>query len=568
FKKLLELVEAHPELPSADPFVGYTTGYGYLYTHKVQEAEQLACRMLATPLEDHERARFLGVFEAIALERGEHEAALRFSDERVALYRASRQSYSLASALEKRAQLLETLGDHALQLSHLNEALGLFAGVGAPRRLAGTQADLGYALIQHGRYEEAEEVLLQARERLSRLEVSDSHLLVEAFLTLLYYEWRPPHAAPLALLHARAVLQISGAWLWPIMMAGVHWTAALVESWLGDPARALALTAPGIETAEALQHHNIHAANLYAQGLAQERLGRDADARSSLERATLLFKRAGFTERAERAALERDRLCGDVESAARRLVWFEERGLMNGVNIARRYFPELAQGEAVAPAPRPDALPRLELLGPMRIVHNGVPQSVRGQKRKELLACLLEARIAGRAEVTQLELFDSLYPDEPEDAAAGSLKQLVFQLRKSLGAGVILRTAGGYALGSMGSDAEDFLKNGDTRLWRGVYREDAGPGDETVASALTHALRIKAAALLGADPLEAARLGRLLLGTDPYDIEALRLALKALQASGDQRALTWLYHQGCQQLAEVGERLPERWADFLAQAAA
>jgi DNA-binding SARP family transcriptional activator len=204
----------------------------------------------------------------------------------------------------------------------------------------------------------------------------------------------------------------------------------------------------------------------------------------------------------------------------------------------------------------------------MRIVHNGVPQSVRGQKRKELLACLLEARIAGRAEVTQLELFDSLYPDEPEDAAAGSLKQLVFQLRKSLGAGVILRTAGGYALGSMGSDAEDFLKNGDTRLWRGVYREDAGPGDETVASALTHALRIKAAALLGADPLEAARLGRLLLGTDPYDIEALRLALKALQASGDQRALTWLYHQGCQQLAEVGERLPERWADFLAQAAA
>jgi len=205
------------------------------------------------------------------------------------------------------------------------------------------------------------------------------------------------------------------------------------------------------------------------------------------------------------------------------------------------------------------------VLGPLRLVRQGKVEEVRGQKRKELLAYLLEARLAGRAEVPQLELLDALYPDEPEDVATGALKQLVFQLRKSLGTGAILRTGSGYALGDLGSDAEGFLKSGDTRLWRGVYREDTqGQNQETVASALYHALYLQAADLLTKDPAEAARLGQLLLTADPYDAEALRLTMNALQACGHQRAVEQLYRQGRSQLAEVGELLPERWTSFLA----
>jgi DNA-binding SARP family transcriptional activator len=155
----------------------------------------------------------------------------------------------------------------------------------------------------------------------------------------------------------------------------------------------------------------------------------------------------------------------------------------------------------VANAPRP--LARLEVLGPMRFVRAGAAEPMRAQKRKELLVRLLEARIAGRFGLSQLELIDALYPDAHEGDAARSLQQRVFQTRKRLGASLLIRCGDGYALGAVTSDAEAFLETDDTRLWRASYLANAGTGDEVVAGALHHALRMRMEPSLEAEPAEA-----------------------------------------------------------------
>ena len=66
-------------------------------------------------------------------------------------------------------------------------------------------------------------------------------------------------------------------------------------------------------------------------------------------------------------------------------------------------------------------LPRLEVLGTMRVSIQGRPEAVRGGKRRELLALLLEARLTGRAEVSRLETlrrFCTLGEDERRAAQA------------------------------------------------------------------------------------------------------------------------------------------------------
>lgn len=289
-------------------------------------------------------------------------------------------------------------------------------------------------------------------------------------------------------------------------------------------------------------------------------LGRTPEALVALQEGVQVAETYGNVLDTQRIGLEHDRLTGNVESARERLAWFEERGLQNGVNLAARYFPELASGAAEV---RVEELARLKVLGPMRAVRGGRAEGVRGEKRRQLLALLLGARIGGRSEVEQLTLLDALYPGEPEDAAGAALKQLVFQLRKGLEESVIVRTPSGYALGALGSDAEAFLKSGDTRLWRGAYLEDTPAADEAVRDALYHALKARLDEVLEHDPAEAARVGHILTDAEPYDTEALRLAMRALRHLGNLRAAEKLYRKGRERLLEVGETLPESWRAFL-----
>jgi len=205
----------------------------------------------------------------------------------------------------------------------------------------------------------------------------------------------------------------------------------------------------------------------------------------------------------------------------------------------------------------------------MQLRQDGLCTSLRGLKRKELLALLLEARLRGRGEVTALDLCDALYPLESEEAALGALRATVFKIRSSLGATFITTTPNGYALGAVASDAEAFLQGGDTNLWRGPYLEDIPleGRDENVADVLSRALEARIEVLLEAgvptDLEEAVRLGQLRVRAEPFELGALALACRALEARGNRKALERLYSEARTRMLEVGEVLPEGCAAFL-----
>jgi len=555
----------HPELHTqVEPRLAYAVGFSLVVLGQYRDADALAAQALPQAKGGLERCRLLMVRGLAHTYQRDLSLAESFLDEAVQIARAGELVSWRAAVLHNRAILREHQTRYREMLSDLEEALSLYGECGDSRRYASTQTKLARFLTEQGDYQRAEELLLECRELLSRSDPSPFLVTCECSLSDLYREWQPPHASILAFTHAERALAHALTLDLPAKLMQAKVALAKAAAWLGNPQRGLELAEEALKQARGSEDPENVMLVLPACAQAYESLGRTDAALAALAEAEALAWQLDNPLVAHRTGLELDRLQGDLTRAANRLTWFEERGLMNGVNLARRYFPALAP-PAATPATAPGEALRLLVLGPLRLVRQGKVEEVRGQKRKELLAYLLEARLAGRAEVPQLELLDALYPDEPEDVATGALKQLVFQLRKSLGTGAILRTGSGYALGDLGSDAEGFLKSGDTRLWRGVYREDTqGQNQETVASALYHALYLQAADLLTKDPAEAARLGQLLLTADPYDAEALRLTMNALQACGHQRAVEQLYRQGRSQLAEVGELLPERWTSFLA----
>jgi hypothetical protein len=294
--------------------------------------------------------------------------------------------------------------------------------------------------------------------------------------------------------------------------------------------------------------------------LALEGLNQTAQAKTGLHEAKLGCEQIGLLPEAQKIGLELDRLNNDLESARTRMQWFEERGLMNGVNIAKRYFPELADSKEIA-IPVESNL-RLEVLGTIQAKKDtAIP--IRGRKRQELLARLVEARISGRSEVSRLTLFDTLYPDEDELKAGSSLKVVVHNLRETLGENAITTTNNGYALGECTSDAELFLQTSDTMLWRGVYLEGLESMDSTVRDALYLALFEKIKTLLESNPQEAARVGDILLEAEPYNTEYLKIYLSALRISKNHGKLTRHYQEAKERLLEVGQKLPEAWQVFL-----
>ncbi|RIH74813.1 hypothetical protein Mterra_04039 [Calidithermus terrae] len=197
------------------------------------------------------------------------------------------------------------------------------------------------------------------------------------------------------------------------------------------------------------------------------------------------------------------------------------------------------------------------MLGGVGLEREGEPLPLRARKRLEILCYLLEARVAGRAEVSGLELAEAFYPAAEEARAKATLKQQVHLIRMTLGPDAVRSTPGGYALGAVHSDAEEFLRGGDTRLWRGPYLERLAEGwHGGVREALTQALRSRAEALLESAPQEASRLAQILLGMEPYDTGFLQLGLRAARQSGSPKAAARLYKEAQERFLEVGEALP------------
>ena len=122
----------------------------------------------------------------------------------------------------------------------------------------------------------------------------------------------------------------------------------------------------------------------------------------------------------------------------------------------------------------------VRLLGPLGVGVDGRPLEVRRQKQRALLALL--ALRAGEVVPTN-RLVDELWGDEPPKAAVGSLQNFVSELRKMLGADVLVTRSPGYVL-DIPRDAVDVHR------FERIVREAGNAAPEQRAASLREALAL------------------------------------------------------------------------------
>jgi tetratricopeptide (TPR) repeat protein len=504
------------------------------------------------PLTPFEAAQLRYARAFIPHARGDWIAALNTCNQLIVVLRNDAGSDSrfvelLEGAHQLRAYANSALGDPRAACDDIETCLRWLAQTGNASVYAQRQSELGFYTLQRGDVERAEQLLAEARTLLERVNQPVYLCSLERFAALLYLHRRD---ATLAIRHANAAWQYADSVEDIRFRAGALHTLTWVEVTLGSVPKALTLLErlEGFQSAPTMNTSCLRA-------LALERLGQRSQAETLL-RAALQRPQAWYFElNPDHVALELDRLRGDASSARARLPRLEQTGQGWLVKLTRQYFPDAS--------PESDTPPTftLEVLGEMR--WNGVPLGERNRKSQELLAFLLEARVAGRESVASAELGDALYANVTHAQANTALKQQVYRLRGLIGSDAIRRHADGYALGQFVSDVEHYLRHPDSRVWRGAYLGDHPEFPSSLRDDLYRRLRTQARNLRTSDPREATRLHRILLEMDPYDLETLHALLETLRDSGDTLNAMHQYAQSRSRLEEIGEALPESWVAFL-----
>lgn len=525
------------------------------------EAFGLLGPLLQTELEPYLRCRIHEMRGMLHYLQGNSAEAAAENGRAVELARGLGRPTYLAKLLRKEGLFSINLNKFSYAVDCYRQTIDLQAQHGSALDHAHAQATLAPLLVDYGRYEEAEGLFLQS---LSRANGAENRLLrcdCRIGLALLYLDWQPPYGAAMALRHAAVAVEEALAVSNQQMLHAALSTQAMSEAVYGDAEKALALAQQSAR-AEITGDSPVRVARTqYALGLAQAALGETAQAIQTLRASEQAHHDLGFGLTAQRFGLEADRLENNTNIAAERLRWFRAQELLGGATIALRYFPQLQPEVSEQPS---QVWTRLNLLGSPSLTIADETTPYRGRKRLELLAYLLEARIAGKSEVGFLELVDALYPDSDEAGAKAILKQLVYLLRNQLGPAIIVSTATGYALGALDSDVETFLKTRDPALWRGAYLEGIGEGWETeVRERLLEGLQSCCSEVLPHNPREALRLGEIALALEPYDTALLRQTVQAAQAAGEMRRAEKIYQLGVGRLKEVGEILPDSSSQFL-----
>jgi hypothetical protein len=480
------------------------------------------------------------------------------------------QSFDLNISLLDQSRLLDTKQDLAELLnniamnanceindaiSYLQESVEIYQIIANQKRTTDTKLSLGNLYFQVNKLTEAENIWLEAHEMLHFMELSQNKIDNNYFLCKLYLEKRLPNQKILALKYGENAVKLSREAKHTRKLVFSLYYTALAYFWDQKIDQALQYATQSLEIAQQLGNEFLCVIAESAKGIVLSAT-QPQESAIILERCMNKTFEFGIINEAHRMGLYLDLLRNDFESARKRLVWSQENA-SSLVNLAIELFPALQQTTETQAITF-----RLEVLGSMQISQNGVTSMIKGQKRKELLAVLLEARASGRAEVKTLELLDSLYPDRLEEEGLSALKQNVFKTRAAHGTNIIATTSNGYALGAVSSDAEEFLRHSDTKLWRGAFLDGLSASDE-VRETLTQSCQNEAIKILESNPKEAARVLRLLLESDPYNLETLKRTCQALRLDNNHRTLQRLYSESRAKLLEVGEVIPETWQEFL-----
>ena len=561
YGEIISLIETGIDPETLDENSIYFIAWAYIDKGNLVTAQELAEEWLKqNQLSTGAKANLLDIRASVLHYQGKYIEADPIFSEVIKLYQVNGASWDgAANALRNRAINRMQMDLYCEVIPDFLESLEIYAERGVSIFYAQTLVMLSDVYFELGDYEKMETVLI---ESLSIFEgAKPQHFHINALSNLAYLYTNHQHNALLASKYAHKALEIAHQ-LKSTFYEIIAQIAVASVNTLSQPTRALESINNALTLAQEAGIKELSLKAQFAKAQILLALKQETEARDLFQNALQEATQAGTMLTVHNIALELARLNNDITSAREHMQWFLECGLMNGVNIAKRYFPELADKpqDAVVIENTPQVL----VLGDLQISHQGKIEKLKGTKRQEFMALLIEAKLSGRSDVTRLELFDTLYPNEDELKAANNLKDMVYSLRETFAETAIVTTANGYALGNMDSDAEQFLKTGDTGLWRSVYLEGLGVGQqEMVSESLYLTLFEKARNLLETDPKEVARVGRVLLKHDPYNRDYLTLCLQALRASNNHKSLTRLYAEAKDRFLELGETLPETWQSLL-----
>jgi tetratricopeptide (TPR) repeat protein len=568
-KHTVELWDAHPELQSvAPPVTIRNVAFAKADLGDAAGALELASQTLSTAhLLEEERALLLETCGFACYAKSDFASAVPYYTEALDLFHANGQAHRSGSLLFNRALSLQSLARFSESLTDAESALKLAAEGGHARFYANAQLALAAAHLEQGDYERAEERLRASKTYYQQTGMTG--WLVDAYIGLseVHRDWKTPYGGVLARKYGEKALLLARSLNNPRYVAAVMPYTVMAEALYGNPQGALELATEGYRLCCDQDDTFLLARLMRARAHVLSVLGRSSEALSDFQAALTITQTIGVPLETAKIRLEIAHLTHDLTAAKNGLEWFLERGLMNGANIARHYFPELA--EAKENGNMLEIGGRLEFLGSPQITSKETTL-VRGRKRQECLALLLEARVSGKCEVSKLTLLDTLYAHENELRASMNLKNLVHGLRESFGDKFLITTSTGYALGSCSSDVELFLQTGDTALWRGEYLQglelgsSSFDGDSAVREPLYLQLNRQAQSLLEANPKEAVRVAKILIQAEPYSTEYLITYFRALRTSNNHHTLTRHYAEARERMLEVGETLPEKWQSFLA----
>ncbi len=560
----LELLQEHPKaLENASPEILYRAARVLSQNAQTKEAQIIVDKAFQTPLSLESRVWLLKANANIAYMQADFERMERLEFE---IFEHSSKLGNLRfmdAAVFNRALALDILGRQEERLECLETALQLCLEMNDLTAYVIAQVMYADSLHQKAEYERSEMMFLEAINQLERLDLSAYLLDAELHLAALYHDWQPPQGKLLALKYATSALEHSRLLNTDRYLCEGLSGLALTLAWTGQASRALPMALEALEKAEKINMPEMLAQALHSLGYAHWKLKQTKMAIEAFEKAQSFAQGYGHDAFAQQLRVLIDAVKQNPERALQHLQWFEARGLTNAANLVRKFFPDPSLQQRLPLEIK--QLFKLEVLGKLQISLQNQIQPIRGRKRLELLALLLEARIAGRSEISRTELLEKLYPNEPEDRASSSLKELIRNTRLNLSPDAIQTTTSGYALGNVISDAEEFLKTSNLNLWRGGYLDGVilEHGYDSVRESLSLALFNLAKTQLEVNPKEVARVARILLEMDVYNLEYLRLFVQALHLNSNHKSLMREYGIARDRLLEVGEVLPKRWQDFL-----
>jgi|GEM_PF-856043 len=562
--EVVRLWDEHPEFHTSVQGL-YGVIRALIDLSETERAGQMIAAVLERDdLDGRQRARIKDRLNAIYYREARYEEVERNLSEIIISLDERLYPRDCVAYYANRSNARTRLGRYLEAKADAEHACKLHLASGQRTEYANLVVIVSLAQIYLGEYPQAEKLLLEAVSFAQHFEPDKLHDCY-GHLSFLYLRWNPPLGPILARRYAHLSLEVAHTLGRDDVLVYALEDCCRAENNAGSPRAALgyAQEIERIAAKTGLEEDRI--ASAFQMGKALADLGQRGEATVYLRRAAELHEAHGNRAEALNALLEIDRLEGDVQAARHKLEWFEAHGDAHRHQLEkiRRYFPQLDLAPA-EPAESTTPASRINVLGPVTLERGGQIVRSRARKRLEILAYLLETRIAGRTEASTLELLDALYPGEGEVEARHTLKQQIYLIRSSLGSKSVVSTPVGYALGAVSSDAEDFLRAGDPTLWRGAYLEHLGEGWRAgVREALMLELRNRAEALLERDPRASVRLAGVLCQMDPFETEVLRLTVRSLEAAGEVAAARRAFAEGRARLLEIGVTLTQTQGEFV-----